>query len=336
MQSQNGDDNILKFRRRFSEKNRAEMHAILDQCIQKAMRGAARLKVAQVKGTYEKHPQMHYHFNPEIFIQLEGSTEFAFPREQLTLQPGEICIVPSGVPHREQVAARGGRFRNLVIACYENAVSVHFATEVAPGKPDIEAIETFNAPDIHQIEDLANLLIQAFHSATPARDSAVRGLLIAYFSIVRNLVDMGNEVYSSESGKVFQAKCLVREQISNSELSVKTLAEKLQCSADYLSHLFHRETGEKLIQYIQRTRIESARLALEATSLYISEIAWSSGFADPAYFARVFRKFTGESPQSYRDKLEQARQETDRRPKTVYHDREDFTRGRPRQVAAAL
>ena len=45
MQSQNGDDNILKFRRRFSEKNRAEMHAILDQCIQKAMRGAARLKV---------------------------------------------------------------------------------------------------------------------------------------------------------------------------------------------------------------------------------------------------------------------------------------------------
>jgi AraC-like DNA-binding protein len=28
---------------------------------------------------------------------------------------------------------------------------------------------------------------------------------------------------------------------------------------------------------------------LQTTPLYVSEIAWSSGFSDPAYFARVFK-----------------------------------------------
>jgi len=320
---------LLKFRRTFSGNNRAEMHELLDDCIQRAIRGFLTTKVAEEVCTFEKHPKMHYHFNPEVFIQQEGITEFNFPKDNLILKPGEICILPAGVPHREMINKIDGHFRNMVIGFYHDTISVHFAYEASPGKPDIEVIEFFYAPNIDQIKSLMNILVQVFHSGTQARESAIRGLVIAFFSLLHNLIISDNENFNSDAGKVFQVKWLVREQMSNSSLSVKSIAERLQCSADYLSHLFRHTTGEKLVNYIQRKRVEGAKLALEVTPLYVSEIAWSSGFSDPAYFARVFKKFTGQTPQSYREMLENKRHEMDSLPKTVYHDRDEFSMGKP-------
>ena len=57
--------------------------------------------------------------------------------------------------------------------------------------------------------------------------------------------------------------------------------------------------------------------------------AYASGFSDPAYFARVFKQHKGTTPQVYRARLEASRQVQEEQPKTVYHDRLDFTHGVP-------
>jgi AraC-like DNA-binding protein len=111
---------------------------------------------------------------------------------------------------------------------------------------------------------------------------------------------------------------------------VQRIAELLGCSADYLSHLFHVETKERLTHYVQRIRIEGAILALESTTLNISEIAYAGGFADPAYFARIFKQHKGMTPQEYRAQLDAHRAEVDLKPKTVFYDRLDFTHGQPK------
>ena len=126
----------------------------------------------------------------------------------------------------------------------------------------------------------------------------------------------------------------MREQFSNPDLSVQHVAEVLGCSADYLSHLFHIETRERLTHYIQRIRVEGAVLALNTTTLTVAEIAYASGFADPAYFARVFKQHKGVTPQEFRAQLEAARREQDKQPKTVYHDRVDYTHGTPKKKLA--
>jgi AraC-like DNA-binding protein len=113
---------------------------------------------------------------------------------------------------------------------------------------------------------------------------------------------------------------------------VQHIAELLGCSADYLSHLFHVETKERLTHYIQRIRIEGAILALETTSLNISEIAYAGGFADPAYFTRIFKQHKGFTPQEYRAQIDAHRAKADSQPKTVFFDRLDFTHGQPRKV----
>jgi AraC-like DNA-binding protein len=162
----------------------------------------------------------------------------------------------------------------------------------------------------------------------------LKGLLMALIGFLRNIVETGTGQLNSDIGKVFKAKCFVREQFANPDLSVQHIAELLGCSADYLSHLFHVETKERLTHYIQRIRIEGAILALESTSLNISEIAYAGGFADPAYFARIFKQHKGMTPQEYRAQLDSHRAQAESQPKTVYYDRLDFTHGQPKAAAA--
>ncbi len=311
-------------------RDRAEMRELFARSIVAADRQRLRLRIPSLEGLLQKHRDMHFHFRPEIFIQIQGSTEFRFPKETVQVGPGEMLIVPAGMPHGETIYRDDfGKFRNLVVGFYSHAMSLHFAHEVAPGRPDIETIEFFEAPELETFIGLTNQIVETHHMMSPARDTLLKGLTIAVLSMFQNLVETGGGNLEGDIGKVLQVKWIVREQFSNPLLNVKTIAERLQCSPDYLSHLFHTETGEKLIHYIQRVRIDGAVMALESTPLYISEIAYASGFADPAYFARVFKKHRGESPADFRERLDKSLHEKESRPKTIYYDRVDFTSGQP-------
>ena len=316
--------------------NRAEMRAVFDEAIRKAEREHFTLRVPTEGKPAQKLRGMHYHYRPEVFLQLEGRTDFRFPRENFELGPGEMCVIPAGVPHGEVVHPGKDRpFRNLVAGFYNNTLSLHFAHEALPHRPDIETIEFFDAPQLDVFLTLASSITHTFSSQGPARDAVLKGLVIALLGMFRNIVETGSGQLNTDIGKVFQAKCLVREQYANAGLNVQGIALKLGCSADYLSHLFHTETQERLTHYIQRIRVNGALIALETTALNISEIAYSSGFADPAYFARVFKQHKGLTPQEYRAQLDAQRQQREAQPKTVYFNRLDYTHGVPQKKTAA-
>ena len=325
-----GEPLALFTARTMSAQNRAEMRQAFDHALKQAERNRLPLRVPHEVKVIQNRRGMHYHYRPEVFLQLHGTTEFTFPRESFCLQPDEICVIPAGVPHGE-VATPGPDkpFRNLVAGFYNNTLSLHFAHEARPGKPDIEVIEFFDAPNLEIFLTLANTTAQTHSMHGPARDSVLKGLLLALLGLFRNIVETGTGQLNSDIGKVFQAKCLVREQFANSELGVQHIAESLGCSPDYLSHLFHVETKERLTHYIQRIRIDGSILALESSPLTISEIAYASGFADPAYFARVFKQHKGVTPLEYRLQLEAHRKKQEEQPKTVYFDHLDYTHGVP-------
>jgi AraC-like DNA-binding protein/mannose-6-phosphate isomerase-like protein (cupin superfamily) len=329
-----GDPSGLFAAKRLSDHNRAEMREIFDATIRLAERDGLRLRVPHEVKQVQKFRGMHYHYRPELFLQMQGRTDFQFPRESFSLGPEEMCVIPAGVPHGELVHAEAGKpFRNLVAGFYNNTVSLHFAYEARPHHPDIEVIEFFDAPNLDVFLTLASSMAQTFHAQGPARASVLKGLLIAILGLFRNIVETGTGQLNGDIGKVFRAKCLVREQFANPELSVQHIAELLGCSADYLSHLFHVETKERLTHYVQRIRIEGAILALEQTSLNISEIAYAAGFSDPAYFGRTFKQHKGVAPLEYRAQLEANRTEVESQPKTVFFDRLDFTHGQPKMGA---
>lgn len=262
------------------------------------------LRVPTAQRLMEDHAGMHYHFKPEVFVQLRGATRFRTPTEEMTLRPGEIAVIPTGLPHGERVERDLEPFRNLVVGFYSSSVSIHYAEEARPGRPGIVEVGFFPAPDLRRIVDLAEAITRIQHSTAGYRNVAVRGFMMALFSSLLELLDRPPAGEAADSDKVFQVKWVVRDQLYNPSLSVKFIAQRLDCSPDYLSHVFHRETGETLIHYINRQRVNGALEALGSTPKSIAEIASACGFSDAGYFTRVFRKLTGLTPGDYRKQVE--------------------------------
>ncbi len=318
-----------------------EYQRILAGILGEAERGKLHLKVPEPHCLMQRRSGMHYHFRPEVFVQLEGATRFRFPQGELMLRPGEAAILPTGLPHGETaLRADGGEgspgrgFRNFVAGFYAGAVSMHLARDFGGGRPDIETISFFSTPDLHRIVEMVEFLVQASHSPSGRREAVARGLGLALFATLADLVRAETPDARKEPPRIFQIKWLVRDQLYNPDLNVTFIAQRLNCSADYLSHIFHRDTGETLIHYIHRQRIRGALEVMANPALTISEIAWACGFADAGYFTKVFRRHAGLTPQAYRKRLSQESLREAGAPKTVFHDGTDHSAGRAAPPAA--
>jgi AraC-like DNA-binding protein len=92
------------------------------------------------------------------------------------------------------------------------------------------------------------------------------------------------------------------QQHHHRELSRQEIAEAVGVSKNYLTQIFHQELGILPWEYLNRYRIRRASKLLRETDRSITAVAECVGFEDASYFARVFRKQIGCSPQSYRER----------------------------------
>ncbi|MBO7711630.1 MAG: helix-turn-helix domain-containing protein [Lachnospiraceae bacterium] len=86
----------------------------------------------------------------------------------------------------------------------------------------------------------------------------------------------------------------------NERITLEQLAQRTHISKSYLTRRFRQFTGETVVTYINRLRLQYARELLINTDRNISEIAWDVGFESPKYFHRVFKRETGMSPAGFR------------------------------------
>ncbi len=74
-------------------------------------------------------------------------------------------------------------------------------------------------------------------------------------------------------------------------------------TATYLCHLFSREVGISIHNYIQREKITVACNLLEHTTQSISEISTYLGFQSQSNFSAIFRKWKLMTPSQYRKRM---------------------------------
>ena len=63
---------------------------------------------------------------------------------------------------------------------------------------------------------------------------------------------------------------------------------------------FKNKTGLSIVEYITQERLNTAKRILKKTDLPVKAVSSMVGYEDYAYFTRVFKKETGESPTTYR------------------------------------
>ena len=99
---------------------------------------------------------------------------------------------------------------------------------------------------------------------------------------------------------VRKAKQYIREHLSE-DIGRDDVAAACALSPDYVSRIFHQESGMKMSDYLTGKRMERARQLLSETELSVGEVADRCGYGNLAYFSRVFRIRNGKTPAEYRN-----------------------------------
>lgn len=92
----------------------------------------------------------------------------------------------------------------------------------------------------------------------------------------------------------------IRANFTDSNLNVTAVSEHFNMSSYYISKVFKNVTGESIIEYIAKLRVERAKRLLESTDLSITDVYLKSGFASEKTFSRTFGKFESTTPGKYR------------------------------------
>lgn len=83
-------------------------------------------------------------------------------------------------------------------------------------------------------------------------------------------------------------------------IGLSELAEKLGLSESYLSTRIKKMFDKNFSELLFERRMENAKMLLRDSSYMIRSVGANSGFRDPAFFHRIFRRSCGMTPKEYR------------------------------------
>ena len=92
------------------------------------------------------------------------------------------------------------------------------------------------------------------------------------------------------------------EKKFDEKITVEDLASKVALHRRSLERRFRQATGNSVLEYIQRVKVEAAKRSFETTPKQINEVMFNVGYNDAKAFRNTFRKITGLTPFEYRSR----------------------------------
>lgn len=121
-----------------------------------------------------------------------------------------------------------------------------------------------------------------------------------FLTVLTSIAELLKEqsVYSSPN-VIDNVKMYIRKNIT-SPVTLEHLSNLFYINPSYLSYLFKEKTGENLIDYVNKERIDRAKQLLQTSDEKVYKIAKNLGYDNAKYFFRLFKKMTGYTPEAYR------------------------------------
>lgn len=122
--------------------------------------------------------------------------------------------------------------------------------------------------------------------------------------VITRLLRRSHFSYEYASAVKSSRECLKLKQYIDANytrnITLDTLAEVSHLNKYYIVHTFNKYFGCSPISYLCEVRIKASKELLASTDYSITEVAQSSGFSSPSYFAQCFQKSCGMTASAYR------------------------------------
>lgn len=126
-------------------------------------------------------------------------------------------------------------------------------------------------------------------------------MIYAKTSASKNILIDKNRDRSSERYIVSHAIEYIKQNYQQ-RITVEEICGFCHCSKWYLSRNFKKINGININNFVNKIRVEAAKLHLINSETKIADIATNVGFDDPNYFTSIFTKHCGISPTAFRKK----------------------------------
>ncbi|MBE6700570.1 MAG: helix-turn-helix domain-containing protein [Ruminococcaceae bacterium] len=248
----------------------------------------------QVENDPKRSAQMlshHYHSFFEVYYLEKGECNYFVGGRTYHAIAGDVVIIPEGVIHKTTYNAP--YLRRII----------YFTRHFLPSSV-IKALPTmlylYRNPDISDsIREIFDEIKGEYNCPDQYTEDSLKSLVYRlFFLLARNLNKTMEK--ASNSDFVIEAVKLVGDNYM-SDITLKSMAQKLSVSPEHLSRTFKKETGFGFNEYLTLVRLQKAETMLrEEDNISISHVSSKCGFNDSNYFSDKFKKYYGVSPLKYR------------------------------------
>ncbi len=91
----------------------------------------------------------------------------------------------------------------------------------------------------------------------------------------------------------------MKENITEN-LCMDDICTALHYNRSYIFRQFKKSTGDSVMAYFNKMKLDAAKRQLREGEMSVADISDSLGFDSPNYFSKIFKKYTGYTPSTYR------------------------------------
>lgn len=257
-----------------------------------------------------QHPRyqmpFHWHNEWEILRVLDGTLQISLDDEHYSMGKGDVLLIRGGMLHGGEpesciyeclVFDLYGIFRKLDMV--KPYLRPFYRQTSLPRSfyPCAEACGVLTATDE---------LMRAFSSGAGCPELETVAGLSRLFAWIRNNGQYVTLSAQEESDSRVDRMKPVLEYIESHYSVAVTLDDMARVAGmnpKYFCRVFRSLTHHSPVDYLNFYRIEQAAYLLDSTDLPVTEVGNRCGFWESSYFTKVFRKYKGITPASYRRNL---------------------------------
>lgn len=247
---------------------------------------------------------LHFHDELELLQIYRGSLHCVVGDVDYTASEGDIVFVNTRVPHHTyfpEVCDYGlVQFRETDFIDGEALKIIKYSARFR--NIDDEPVKIFRN------DELFNLLKTAIDEAEKqnvAFDFYIRSSIFGILGCLyrSGILTNAEAMYASkEVQKIHSALSYINTHYSEG-ITLDEISAHEGLDPSYFCRVFKGATGATFTEYLNFVRVCKAETMLARTSLGILEISEAVGFSSVSYFGRIFKRYRGCSPRTYRSAM---------------------------------
>ncbi|RDI12151.1 helix-turn-helix domain-containing protein [Flavobacterium sp. AG291] len=246
----------------------------------------------------------HNHDYEELIIAMEGELEHFIDFDTNTYAAPFVSFITKGKVHRVKPALKDGKCDMWVVR-FKSEFIPEITFSLYSFYHNYATITTQKDDCFNRLVTLCEMMDKEYGIPQPNL-SIIKHLLSALFMMIENerkKADAENDLLKTNSITFKNFLALLENNFRRPE-GVDFYAEKLFMSARNLNLICQQIMQKSVSELIETRKLIEAKNLLIYTDKTVSEIGFELGYNEKAYFTRVFKKRTGQTPTKFKEAMQ--------------------------------